>query len=195
MAFMADRDELLLDVEGLRATVETLTMNVMTLTTHVAGLMASHDGGVYGEAYADDTGPAVRATFFETVARDTEEHGRRTLFLTDQFEGLEGLEGTLAEMATIQTNYNDAVDRMVASTNKLEDEMKDVRVSRVPADRKDKTYATGMKGFEKMMIYTGEASLWPDWRFKMTTWLSQTNPSFETLMTKLDQSEIEPKEP
>ena len=46
-----------------------------------------------------------------------------------------------------------------------------------------------------MKVYTGEASQWKDWRFKMTTWLAQTNPFFETLMAKLDQSELEPQEP
>ena len=29
----------------------------------------------------------------------------------------------------------------------------------------------------------------------MTMWLAQTNPSFETLLSKLDQSELEPQEP
>ena len=46
-----------------------------------------------------------------------------------------------------------------------------------------------------MKVYTGDASQWKDWRFKMTTWLAQTNPSFESLMAKLDQSELEPQEP
>ena len=70
MASMGGRDELLIDVEGLRATVETLTMCVVTLTTDVnelKGLMASHDEGVYGEAYADDTGPVVRAKLFGKI--------------------------------------------------------------------------------------------------------------------------------
>jgi hypothetical protein len=50
-------------------------------------------------------------------------------------------------------------------------------------------------GFEKMKPYTGEATQWKDWRFKMTTGLAQTNPAFESLLVKLDRSETEPKEP
>ena len=46
-----------------------------------------------------------------------------------------------------------------------------------------------------MKPYTGEATQWKDWRFKMTIWLAQTNQSFESLLAKLDRSEIEPKEP
>ena len=46
-----------------------------------------------------------------------------------------------------------------------------------------------------MKPYTGEATQWKDWRFKMTTWLAQTNPAFESLLVKLDRSETEPKEP
>ena len=198
MASMATRDDLLIDVEGLRAIVENLIGNVSRLTTDVSGLMATHDGGVYGEGYADDRGPAVRARFFEEYARTNDEHGRRMTFLNDQ---VAGLEATMAEMATIQTTYHDSVDRMSANVIKLEGELKDIRKEvgasdhRTPSDRKDKANVTGMKGFEKMKTFTGDASQWKDWRFKMTTWLAQTNPSFETLLGKLDQSELEPQEP
>ena len=34
-----------------------------------------------------------------------------------------------------------------------------------------------------------------DWRFKITTWLAQDNPSYESLLGKLDQSEEGPQEP
>ena len=51
---------------GLLAdTVTSLEMNVASLLTDVKGLMATGDGGVYGETYADDAGPAVRAKMFE----------------------------------------------------------------------------------------------------------------------------------
>ena len=64
----------------------------------------------------------------------------------------------------------------------------------MPAHRSPKNI-TETKGFEKLKSYTGEAAQWKDWRFKITTWLTQTDPSFESLMHKLDQSETEPKEP
>ena len=90
---------------------------------------------------------------------------------------------------------------MVANTAKLENELKDLRGEvgaaghGTPSGRREKTTFTGMKVFEKMEVYTGEASQWKDWRFKVTTWLTQTNPSVEKLMAKFDHSELEPKEP
>ena len=54
---------------------------------------------------------------------------------------------------------------------------------------------TGMKGFDKLKNYGGDASHWKDWRFKVTTWLEQVNRSFKTLIPKLDVSETEPQEP
>ena len=107
----------------------------------------------------------------------------------------------MAEMATIQTDYHDSVDRMAANVTKLEDELKDLRsrggvsVNGVPPPARGIPGVTGMKGFEKMKTYNGEASQWKDWRFKITTWLAQTNPSFESLLGKLDQSEQGPQEP
>ncbi len=55
----------MVDFEALRDTVITLTRTVSRLEREVTGLMASHDGGVYGEDYAADRGPAVRAKYFE----------------------------------------------------------------------------------------------------------------------------------
>ena len=193
---MAGTDQTSVDVAALRATVETLTSTVSRLRTEVSGLMASHDGGVYGEDYAADRGPAVRARFFEDANDD---HGRRMATLT---ELVTGLEATMAQMGSIQGNYQEGLDHMMALLTKLGDEQKDIRgevgalFSRTPSDRKDKTMmVTGIKGFDRLQVYTGDASQWKDWRFKTATWLAQTNPSFETLMVKLDQSELEPQEP
>ena len=99
----------------------------------------------------------------------------------------------MAELSAYTTDYGTKVDQITANTASLEGELKDIRydvgVSRssMPADRNNKN-TIGMNGFENMITYTGQATQWPDWRFKMTIWLAQTNPSFETLMVKLDQS-------
>ena len=50
-------------------------------------------------------------------------------------------------------------------------------------------------GFDRLKPYHGEAAQWKDWRFKITMWLAQVNPSFETLTTTLDKSTSEPEEP
>ena len=50
-------------------------------------------------------------------------------------------------------------------------------------------------GFDRLKVYTGDATQRKDLRFKTSSWLAQYSPSFETLMTKLDKSELEPQEP
>ncbi len=98
----------------------------------------------------------MRARFFEEYARASDDHGRH---ITDLIDQVAGLEATIAEMATIQTNDHDLVDHMAANAIKLEGELQDVRgevgasFSRTPSDRKDKANATGMKAFEKMKTY------------------------------------------
>ena len=41
----------------------------------------------------------------------------------------------------------------------------------------------------------GTVSELEEWRFKLVTWLSQSSPSYETLIAKLDYCESEPTEP
>ena len=105
-------------------------------------------------------------------------------------EKVEDLENMIA-FITAETTRN---------SETLETELRDIRNEArasgacMPAARSPKNI-TETKGFEKLKPYAGEAAQWKDWRFKVTTWLTQTNPSFESLMIKLDQSESEPKEP
>ena len=151
---MARPGAAMVDIEALRATVTNLTEAVSRLTIDVAGLMASHDGGVYGDDYAADRGPAVRARFFEEA---NDYNVRRMAELTEQ---VTQLEATMAEMASIQTTYNEGVDRMMDSVTRLEGEQKDHEVQmnnlreewgasipRAPPDRKDRTVIiTNLKG-------------------------------------------------
>ena len=64
---LADVQELRTSVQGLETSVTSLILNVQQLTTNMRGLLSSADEGVYGEAYATDSGPAVRAKFFENL--------------------------------------------------------------------------------------------------------------------------------
>ena len=65
MAAADGQQEQLIDVQneiaGLTFTVTDLINSVANLKSDMTGLMATRDGIVYGEAYADDAGPAVRA--------------------------------------------------------------------------------------------------------------------------------------
>ena len=187
-----------MELNGLRTMVTVLVDRVAHLNQHVSGLVAASDGGVYGETYATDRGPAVRAMFYEQYVRSNDENGRRTTMLIDQ---VAGLEATMAAVASIQTSYHESVDQLIASTAKLEGELKDVSgrvgasVNSASTSTMGRLSVTGMKGFDKLKNYGGDASHWKDWRFQITTWLVQVNPSFETLIVKLDRSELEPQEP
>ena len=60
---------------------------------------------------------------------------------------------------------------------------------------RERQIVTAIRGFDKLKAYTGAPTQWKEWRYKVTTWLAQTSSSFESLMTKLDASEVEPIEP
>ena len=53
---------------------------------------------------------------------------------------------------------------------------------------------TGMRGFDKLKPYKGASHEWKEWRIKLENWLDQYSPSYETLIVKLDYSEVEPTE-
>ena len=144
---MAGRDEeeipvLQNEISELRTTINSLAdhvtslqENVASLTTDVKGLMATGDGGVYGESYADDRGPAVRALIFE---RDSQ-----------RLNACEEATATISVMA--QDNLEN-MERIVANVLKFENELKDIRggfgasVNGVPSARREKKGVTEMKG-------------------------------------------------
>ena len=139
--------ELLVEVQALRTTVlgmessvANLIHNVGQFTTDMRGLLASADQGVYGESYATDSGPAIRARFFERLTRETEEQAMR---LSEFNDNMLNHDGAITELTDIIT----------ARTANFEGELRNLRnevgVSRssVPADRNNKN-TTGTKGFE-----------------------------------------------
>ncbi len=75
------------ELSGIRTMVTELVDRVAHLNQVVSGLIAIRDGGVYGETYATDRGPAVRALFFERLERANDENVRRTSMLNDQMAG------------------------------------------------------------------------------------------------------------
>ena len=111
---MAGMGAPMVDIETLHATVTRLADTVGRLTTDVSGLMSTHDGGVYGEDYAADGGPAVRARFFENAI---DQDRRRIAELTEQ---VTQLEASMAGIASIQTHYNEGVDKMMTGVTRLE---------------------------------------------------------------------------
>ena len=126
------------ELRGLRTQVTYLIDRVSHINHDVNGLLADRDGGVYGETYATDRGPAVRALFFERLERANDENARRTSMLNDQMAGVEATMGTVAEF---QTGYHESVERLIATPNRLESELRDVR-GRVGASVNSATTST-----------------------------------------------------
>ena len=187
------------DIAMLRETVNNLTGSVAQLSDQMLQLTSnptSDPGGQYG----GDAGPDVRTRFFEhsREADRTNAHER---------EGrIASLEIAIGDIQGTQGDYQGAVESLVASVNRLEGtqeehgekikfltEKSEVSVSRTSSVSKDTI--TNIRGFDKLKSYSGDVSLWKDWRFKMDRWLASTNPSFQTLMNKLDKSETDPEEP
>ena len=65
-ALLVEVQELRTSLQGLDTSVTSRILNVQQLKTDMKDLLSSADGGVYGESYASDSGPAVRAKSFET---------------------------------------------------------------------------------------------------------------------------------
>ena len=104
------------------------------------------------------------------------------------------LEQTLAFYFSEVTADRDKMETMNEALISLRNDMSSSRSS-VTGERKDRQIVTAMRGFDKLKIYRGAATEWKEWRCKLTTWLGQSSPSYETLMVKLDYSDIEPTEP
>ena len=57
-------------VQGLDTTVTNISLSVQQLTQDMSDLHSRHDGGVYGETYANDSGPAIRAKCYESFLEE-----------------------------------------------------------------------------------------------------------------------------
>ena len=159
------------------------------LTTDVAGLLAGEEGPYH--SYLGDTGPAVRANFFER-GLDSDRHRM------DAQEGeIHNLEATFAFMTETlevqEVNLQKQAEEVQSLTSDLDATSN--RASTQPDRKGENRMVTERKGLDRLKPYSGEAAQWKDWRFKITTWLSQVKPSFETRTTKLGKSTSEPEEP
>ena len=103
------------------------------------------------------------------------------------------------QQTTLSTNMSEQTAEVNATIERLENELQALRTEglagRTPASARIPKNITGTKGFEKLKAYSGDAAQWPEWRFRVTTWLVQENSAFESLISKLDKCESEPTEP
>mgnify|MGYP002176731041 CR=1 FL=1 len=124
---MAQLNDAQTELEILKNTVKNLVNTVNHLSIDVTGLMASQDRGVYGEYYANDSGPAVRVKFFEGQGNL---HDARLKHIQS---AVTSLESTFVLLTTTQTDYHDSVERLISNFNRLEDETNDALSKGVPS--------------------------------------------------------------
>ena len=198
-------------IQGLDTTVTNIGLSVQQLTQDMSDLHVRHDGGIYGETYATDAGPAIRAKFYENFLEQNYKNYEETssaisrlrVMLDEQERRLiEVHDNTTAhevQQTSLSTTMSEQTAEVNATIERLESELQALRVEgpagRTPASARIPKNITGTKGFEKLKAYSGDAAQWPEWRFRVTTWLVQENSAFESLIGKLDKCEAEPAEP
>ena len=107
---------------------------------------------------------------------------------------LDEIESNLAFYSSELSDDRNKMNTMDEALQVLRNDSSSSRVS-VNGTRGDKQIVTSIRGFDKLKMYKGAAVEWKEWRFKLITWLSQSTPSYETLLVKLDYCESEPIEP
>ena len=192
-AQMGDEDT----IPNLRATMEIMSDSIAALSTQMAALL--EDPGQFFRRVQDslstptegfdELGPAVRERIYSRAQESDREMMREMRLRVNELEGT--LAFYCAELTTDRNNIesiSDAIKDMRSGTS-----------ASLPASVhgvvKEKQVVTAIRGFDKIRIYKGVATEWKEWKFKLSTWLAQSTPSFETLLVKLDYSETEPTEP
>jgi hypothetical protein len=139
----------------------------------------------------DPGGPAVRERVW-AYAQDRDRNKVRALEeqMAKVIKGLEANEYAVALLNQEATDDRNNVEAISASLTSLRSERASPPTNTGGGGRQ----LTGERGFDKLTSYKGAAPEWKVWRFKLTNWLSQFSPSYETLLVKLDYSEIEPVE-
>ena len=140
-----------------------------------------------------EQGPAVRELAF-THAQDADRRRRAGMEVS--------IEEILRRMETAESNLSYYCNEAAAAQEKvatMEEAIATLRsdhssrfVPSLGVPRREEV--TGRRGFDKLRVYKGSAAEWKDWKFKLTSWLGQSSPAFETLIVKLDYSETEPTE-
>ena len=191
-------------IQGLDTTVTNIGLSVQQLTQDMSDLHVRHDGGIYGETYATDAGPAIRAKFFESFLTETRSTISRLNMSVDEqalrlIEVHDNTRTHEVQQTSLSTTMSEQTAEVNATIERLDGELQALRTegpaARTPAAARIPKNITGTKGFEKLKAYSGDAAQWPEWRFRVTTWLVQENSAFESLIGKLDKCEAEPTEP
>ena len=148
-----------------------------------------------------DPGPAVRARAYDfEIQRDRSrmlEVEEAVRLYTSRLDAIEArIDENESSLSWYSAELTGDRDRIFQISNDLNDLRNSTSSSRATVTgARDRTVVTAVRGFDKLKTHTGASSQWKEWRYKVITWLAQTSSSFESLMTKLDASEVEPMEP
>ena len=188
-------------VPDMRAIVDNIMDSIITVQSQMATPMEDPETFMNRARSTTDPGPAVRARAYDheveidrTRMMDIEEALRLNASRLDAMEiRLDENESSLSWYSAELTGDRDRIFQISNDLNDLRNSTSSSRATVRSA--RDRTVVTAVRGFDKLKIYTGASSQWKEWRYKVTTWLAQTSSSFESLMIKLDASEVEPIEP
>ena len=193
---------------NVRVTVDNMMDIITTLRTQMAVLMEDPDDFMNRRRTTDSPGPAVRARSQDheievdrTRMREIEDNVRDNAGRLDQLVArMADLEARMNNQEACLSFYSGELTTDRADIARIGNDLNDLR-NNTSSSRatitgaRDRTVVTAVRGFDKLKAYTGASPQWKEWRYKATTWLVQTSSSFESLMTKLDASEVEPTEP
>ena len=189
---MGDPDE----VFNMRATMGSMMDSIKLLQNQMAELMEDPER-FYSrspDANSDDKGPAIRESMYGLTLQSerTRIHEMNEVINTSTIR-INELEGLLAFYSGELTTDR---DNMAKLNDALRDLRNDTASSRATiTGARDKPIVTGIRMFDKLKTYKGTVSEWKEWHFKLVAWLSQSSPSHETLIVKLDYCKSEPTEP
>ena len=178
VAQMGDEDT----IPNLRATMEIMSDSITALSTQMAALL--EDPGQFSRRVQDslttptesfnELGPAVRERIYARAHESDREDMRQMRLRIDE------LEGTLAFYASELTTDRNNIESISNSIKDLRSGTSASLPASAHGAAKEKQIVTAIKGFDKIRLYKGVATEWKEWKFKLSTWLAQSTPSFET---------------
>ena len=170
------------EVPQMRETMEWMIDSIITLQTQMAALMEDPNG------YQGDQGPAVRARVYDHASESDR------INMSEMEEAINKNVGRLDDLESALAFYSSELTGDRDEISKIDDALRDLRNDTSPnrstgtGDRRDRQVVTEIRGFDKLKAHNGAATQWKEWRFRVSTWLTQSSTSFDTLMVKVDAS-------
>ena len=183
------------DVVNMRTMMPSMSDSITALQNQMATLMEDPETFMNRARGSTDPGPAVRERSYDhEIEKDRTRMMQIEEVLRLNASRLDEIESNLAFYSSELSDDRNKMNTMDEALKVLRNDFSSSRVS-VNGTRGDKQIVTSIRGFDKLKMYKGAAVEWKEWRFKLITWLSQSTPSYETLIVKLDYCASEPTEP